>query len=255
MSLLWLEELMYQVSGIFLGPVLLLLVVLFAYACLASGAFVMQSIQRRQGQRDYKEALTRLRRCESTVAPAGFPLLAFAIKKLRDGLLENHLPTNDSSNNSDVTRNTVTKDELDVAALKELEGVRAVSRLAPMLGLIATMVPMGPALKSLSNGNIQGISDNLIVAFSAVIFGLVIASITFWIASYQKRWLAVELVDINSALNATQRYTLAEQGKADVKRSLDHAINPIYADDFSNTLAMTTPSDITNSLDMAVEKN
>ncbi|MEJ2446002.1 MAG: hypothetical protein P8Y42_21550, partial [Exilibacterium sp.] len=63
----------------------------------------------------------------------------------------------------------VTKDELDVAALQELSLVRAVSRLAPMLGLIATMIPMGPALKSLSNGNVQGISDNLIVAISAVI--------------------------------------------------------------------------------------
>ena len=34
----------------------------------------------------------------------------------------------------------------------------------------------------------------LIIAFSAVIFGLVIASITFWIASKKKRWLAAELV-------------------------------------------------------------
>jgi biopolymer transport protein ExbB/TolQ len=88
----------------------------------------------------------------------------------------------------------VSKDQLDVAALYDLEGVRNVSRLAPMLGLIATMEPMGPALKSLADGNIQGINDNLIISFSSVIFGLVIASITFWIASVKKRWLAEELV-------------------------------------------------------------
>jgi len=70
-----------------------------------------------------------------------------------------------------------------------------------MLGLIATMIPMGPALKSLSDGNIQGISENLVVAFSAVIFGLVISSITFWIASYKKRWLAIELVDVDRSIN------------------------------------------------------
>ena len=70
-----------------------------------------------------------------------------------------------------------------------------------MLGLIATMIPMGPALKSLADGNIQGISENLIVAFSAVIFGLVIASITFWIASGKKRWMVEELVALMPLIN------------------------------------------------------
>jgi len=64
------------------------------------------------------------------------------------------------------------------------------------------MIPMGPALKSLADGNIQGISDNLVIAFSSVIFGLVISTITFWIASVQKRWLAVELIDCQKQLDA-----------------------------------------------------
>ena len=100
---------------------------------------------------------------------------------------------------------TVTSDELDLLALKNLENVRMVCRISPMLGLIATMIPMGPALKSLADGDIQGISDNLIVAFSAVIFGLVIASITFYIASVKKRWLATELVVLNPILSSRTR--------------------------------------------------
>ena len=63
------------------------------------------------------------------------------------------------------------------------------------------MIPMGPALKSLADGNIQGISENLIVAFSAVIFGLIIASITFWIASVKKRWMVEELVALMPLIN------------------------------------------------------
>jgi len=69
------------------------------------------------------------------------------------------------------------------------------------------MIPMGPALKSLADGNIQGISDNLVIAFSSVIFGLVISTITFWIASVQKRWLAVELIDCQKQLDAQQDLT------------------------------------------------
>jgi biopolymer transport protein ExbB/TolQ len=56
----------------------------------------------------------------------------------------------------------------------------------------------------LADGNVQGISENLIVAFSAVIFGLVIASITFWIASVKKRWLAGELVALAPLIEEQQ---------------------------------------------------
>ncbi len=63
-----------------------------------------------------------------------------------------------------------------------------------MLGLIATMIPMGPALKSLADGNIQGISESLSVAFAGVIFALAAASLTFIVVSGKKRWLAQELL-------------------------------------------------------------
>ncbi len=165
------EDLMYQMSDFFMAPVLIILVVLLAYSLYASGSFAAQAWQRRSHRKAYVNALKTPLGSNLQSNPQGYPLVELAHARV-----------------------AISKDELDVAALEELEGVRTVSRLAPMLGLIATMVPMGPALKSLADGNIQGISDNLIVAFSAVIFGLVIASITFWIASVKKRWLAGELV-------------------------------------------------------------
>lgn len=183
----WLENIMYQLSDFFLAPVLILLVILFAYSLFSFGGFTLQAWQRRQAAHHYQRLLKDgLKSVEATLLRS-YVLAALAVNKP-----------------------TVTKDQLDVAALVELEGVRTVSRLAPMLGLIATMVPMGPALKNLGDGNIQGISENLVVAFSAVIFGLVIASITFWIASVKKRWLAVELVAITPMLAAEQNQSLRE---------------------------------------------
>ena len=73
--------------------------------------------------------------------------------------------------------------------------LRNVTRIAPMMGLIATLIPMGPALQSLADGNVQGISENLIVAFSAIIFSLIASAVTFWVASVKKRWMAQELID------------------------------------------------------------
>jgi biopolymer transport protein ExbB/TolQ len=182
-----LEDLMYQMSDLFLAPVLILLVAMFAYSLFALGAFAQQIWQRKRNRNAFFLAVTgksdTSTNADSTAKirqPAdtrGYPLVSLYLD-----------------------HPAATRDQLDVAALEELETVRTVSRLAPMLGLIATMVPMGPALKSLADGNVQGISENLIIAFSAVIFGLVIASITFWIASVKKRWLAAELVAITPRL-------------------------------------------------------
>lgn len=93
-------------------------------------------------------------------------------------------------------------DELDVLAHKLIEIPRIASRVTPMLGLVATMIPMGPALKSLSDGNLASVSDNLTVAFSAVILALIAASITYWIVNVRRRWLSEELLEIEALRGA-----------------------------------------------------
>ncbi|HRD97295.1 MAG TPA: hypothetical protein PLA97_12955 [Rubrivivax sp.] len=60
------------------------------------------------------------------------------------------------------------------------------------------MIPMGPALVAVSAGNAQGIAQNLVVAFSAVIVALLAAAITYVVLSVRRRWLLAEL---NGLLN------------------------------------------------------
>lgn len=151
-----LEVLMYQVGQIFLMPTLLVITVMFFYSFYALGAFALQAWQRRQrpiGTHD-----------------AGYSLFDWACQHPQANM-----------------------DDFDVYAHKLLETPRLVTRIAPMLGLVATMIPMGPALKGLSSGNLAQVSDNLAVAFSAVILALIAASLSYWIVSVQRRWLAEEL--------------------------------------------------------------
>jgi biopolymer transport protein ExbB/TolQ len=158
-----LEILMYQTGQVFLIPTLAVIALLFLYAFYALGAFAVQWWQRRQSAMSFDR--TR-----------GYPLVAWA----RD-------------------RKRISDDDLDVMAHKLLELPRVATRVAPMLGLVATMIPMGPALKGLSDGNLAQVSDNLTVAFSAVILALIAASITYWIVSVKRRWLAEELAWLMAA--------------------------------------------------------
>lgn len=150
------ETLMYDIGQLFLLPVLLLIAILFLYAFWALGHFLTQALQR---ARNLPES------------GRGYALIAHARQhKLSD------------------------PDALDVAAHKLLEKERIATRVAPMLGLVATMIPMGPALRSLSDGNLGNVGMSLTIAFSAVILALIAASITFLVVGVRRRWLAEEMV-------------------------------------------------------------
>jgi len=169
MNIQTIELLMAQVSTLLMTPVLIAIVLLLMYALYALGRFGSQYLVRKKNAVSYVKQIEQKQKQWLT----GYPI-----------------------HNYFVANPTASEDELEVYALKQLENLRVVTRIAPMLGLIATMIPMGPALQALADGNIQGISENLIIAFAAVIWGLVISSITFWPASVKKRWCANELINI-----------------------------------------------------------
>ncbi len=169
MNIALIESLLANWSEILMAPVLIAIVALLIYSIYAMGKFLGMWLTRRKNAMTYVRCVTQ----SDKKWLAGYPIHNYFVNN--PGACEN---------------------ELEVFALKKLETLRIVTRVAPMLGLIATMVPMGPALKALADGNIQGISENLIIAFAAVIWGLVIATLTFWPASVKKRWFAHELINI-----------------------------------------------------------
>lgn len=155
------EHWMYLIGQMFLIPTLAAIALLFAYSLYAFGAFAAAWWQRRA-----------LPIAVAAAQPSrAYPLMALV-----------------------QAQPALQGDARDLAAHKLLEVPRVVTRVMPMLGLVATMIPMGPALKSISSGDISAVADSLAVAFSAVILALIASSLTYWIVSVRKRWLAEELV-------------------------------------------------------------
>ena len=54
-----------------------------------------------------------------------------------------------------------------------------------------------------ADGNLAEVSNNLTVAFSAVILALIAASITYWVVNVRRRWLAEELLEIEGLRGVT----------------------------------------------------
>lgn len=88
---------------------------------------------------------------------------------------------------------TITLEDLELRLLKELEGLRITSRVAPLLGLVATMIPMGPALIAVAKGDSVGMAEQLVVAFAAVIVALLASAMTYVVLLVRRRWLLGEI--------------------------------------------------------------
>lgn len=89
--------------------------------------------------------------------------------------------------------------ELEAEAMNRLEFIRIATRITPMLGLVATMIPLGPALRDLGDGRLGNVAHSLTLAFSAVILALLAAAITYAIAHVRRRWYADELLQLELA--------------------------------------------------------
>lgn len=87
-------------------------------------------------------------------------------------------------------------EQLELQVVRQLEPLRLLGRVSPLLGLIATMVPLGPALQSVAAGQGQQALAVFSGAFAGVVLALAAAAIALVAYSVRRRWLMTELVAI-----------------------------------------------------------
>lgn len=84
---------------------------------------------------------------------------------------------------------------------RSLERSRFLAKTAPMLGLMGTLIPMGPALAGLASGNIAGMAYNMQIAFATTVVGCVSAGIALLVSSVKKHWYAEEISNLYYVLD------------------------------------------------------
>jgi biopolymer transport protein ExbB/TolQ len=173
-----LEELVriiVTVSNSMLFPVMIFLVLLIAYSFLMIGGTLSE----------YS------RRCKDLE------------KKLKNGQLKmfnermNELVRDHKGNDRllDVELERLLK-KIEYMLDGRLKTTRILIRLGPVLGLIGTLIPLGPALLGLSVGNIEKLADNLVIAFTSTVVGLLVGTISMVVFSIRKRWYTEDMDDL-----------------------------------------------------------
>jgi biopolymer transport protein ExbB/TolQ len=75
-------------------------------------------------------------------------------------------------------------------------------RVGPSLGLLGTLIPLGPGLAALGTGDIATLAQSLTIAFDTTVTGLTIGALSYLISKYKKQWYESELIDVETVAEA-----------------------------------------------------
>ena len=75
-------------------------------------------------------------------------------------------------------------------------------RVGPSLGLLGTLIPLGPGLAALGSGDIATLAESLTIAFDTTVTGLTIGAIGYVISKYRKQWYESDLTTTETVAEA-----------------------------------------------------
>jgi biopolymer transport protein ExbB/TolQ len=77
--------------------------------------------------------------------------------------------------------------EYDYRSVRRLERTRILVRMGPALGLMGTLIPLSPALAGLAAGDVQRLTEDLRVAFSVTVAGLLVGAVAYTVSLVRNR--------------------------------------------------------------------
>lgn len=184
------------ISGAMELPVVILLILLLAFAVFSVGWIIAEFFsEHRHMKEDLPALLEHLRDNETDLEAA---------------IAESKLNRRQKATLQELTQHPdFTRPLLDDLADNLLEQEQAhydhmikftdlASKLGPMLGLLGTLIPLGPGIIALGQGDTYTLSVSLMTAFDTTVAGLCIAAVCMIVSTIRRRWYAAYMADLET---------------------------------------------------------
>lgn len=236
---LYLTGVMHTISSDLLIPVVILLLALVIYALYTIGAIIVEAaVERRRYRAHIPELVARL-------DAASYEELGDVIED--SGLLRSQKDDLDElvsylylpeDARTEVAKRLLANEARDYRKL--VNRTATMAKITPMLGLMATLIPLGPGVVALGSGDTQILSDSLNTAFDGTVVGLVTAVVCLIVTGVRKGWYDDYLISMEAAFNTLlekaeglhaqgfefprEVYSYNKSGRRAKKRSIDGAV-------------------------------
>lgn len=182
------SDILYWISTGLLVPDIVLLIVLFGRALLLVGSFYGQYLSIRK-----TEAL--LRNELNALTPATVMELADKLPEKSSSLVISYIRQVLQAHESPAQIQRLLAN-FEIAADKDLAISKTLTKLGPILGLMGTLIPMGPALAGLASGDIASMAYNMQIAFATTVVGLVAGAVGFLTQQVKQRWYLQDMTSL-----------------------------------------------------------
>lgn len=185
----YVSNLLFWISNGLLVPVIVGLLFFFVKSIFMLGGFYNRYMQRRKMSRTVTAAVNKLDlynldAFSATLAAQPSSAFICAAREMIGGSC------------TEATNNRIIS-EYEIAADRELGQAKILTKFGPILGLMGTLIPMGPALMGLSTGDISTMAYNMQVAFATTVIGLFAGAVGFVLLQIKQRWAAQDLTSLD----------------------------------------------------------
>ena len=180
-------------------PVVIGLILFIAFTLFSIGWWAVEYFRERRHMRITLPALLdELRAAENgaaeTIEKSGL------LRRQKDALLElTKHPNFDAAMRESLGANLLEREQSHYDGI--LKCTDLVSKLAPMLGLMGTLIPLGPGIMALGQGDTYTLSVSLLTAFDTTIAGLIAAAFCLVISTVRRRWYAGYMADLETLMD------------------------------------------------------
>ncbi|HHT9110649.1 MAG TPA: MotA/TolQ/ExbB proton channel family protein [Candidatus Brocadiaceae bacterium] len=188
-----LQNILSVLSSAMLYPVMILLVVLFIGTVITTGGFVSEYLERKRHSKNPSEFIESFS-AKNILQSASQEIhkMPLYMQKYFGELVEE---LKNSKNGSDVRIEYLLQTK-EQEMTRSLDKLRLMVRVGPTLGLMGTIIPMGPALSALSQGDLEKLSGNIIIAFTTTVVGLAIGITAYFLSMIKNRWIHEDIKNL-----------------------------------------------------------
>lgn len=196
------SNILFWISSGLLVPVIVGLLFFFAKSIIMLGGFAGQYIQRIKQDKQLRARMDQL-------DTATVHFFADELEDQPDSLFTTTARQLLSTGSTAVSNRILS--EYEVTADAELGKYKVLVKFGPILGLMGTLIPMGPALAGLSTGDISSMAYNMQVAFATTVLGLFSGAVGFILLQVKQRWFTSDLIYLDYLSDLQKEKPVATQ--------------------------------------------
>lgn len=193
------SNILFWISTGLLVPVIVLLIFFFVRALILIGGFMGQYMQT-------KKTTDILYKDIEKLSPQTLEAFEMKLAGQQPSVLK-AFAEKIIANRGDKGKLELMLSEYEIEADKNLATSKVLTKMGPILGLMGTLIPMGPALVGLSTGDISSMAYNMQVAFATTVVGLVVSAIGFLTQMVKQRWAVKNLTILEYLADVVKQQT------------------------------------------------